>query len=82
MERYQTAFYQPFLSDWKNHESWAEAGSKNATMRATQIWQKILAEFEAPKIDPAKQEELQAYVAKAKEALGGQEPPLEPFDIM
>lgn len=82
MERYQTAFYQPFLSDWKNHESWAEAGSKNATMRATQIWQKILAEFEAPKIDPAKQEELQAYVAKAKEALAGQEPPLEPFDIM
>jgi len=81
MERYQNAFYQPFLSDWKNHESWVEAGSKDATMRATEIWQKILAEFEPPKIDLAKREELESYVAKRKEVLGSAEPMLEPIEI-
>lgn len=80
MERYKNAFYQPFLSDWKNHESWVEAGSKDATMRATEIWQKILAEFEPPKIDLATKEQLQAYVAKRKEELKGHEPILEPID--
>ena len=81
MERYQNAFYQPFLSDWKNHESWVEAGSKNATMRATEIWQKILAEFEPPNIDLAKREALECYVAKRKEELGSAEPTLEPIEI-
>jgi trimethylamine--corrinoid protein Co-methyltransferase len=81
MERYKDALYQPFLSDWKNHESWVEAGSKDATMRATEIWQKILAEFEPPQIDLAKQEELEAYVAKRKEELGSSEPQLEPIEI-
>ena len=81
IERYQTAFYQPFLSDWKNYESWVEAGSKNATMRATEIWQKILAEFEPPTLDSSRREELAAYVAKRKEELGRAEPMLEPIEI-
>jgi trimethylamine--corrinoid protein Co-methyltransferase len=50
-------------------------------MRATEIWQKILAEFEPPKIDLAKQEELESYVAKRKEELGSTEPMLEPIEI-
>jgi len=80
MERYQSAFYQPFLSDWKNHESWVEAGSKDATMRATEIWQKILAEFEPPPIAPERREELEAYVANRKQSLGRAEPQLEPIE--
>ena len=78
MERYKNAFYQPFLSDWQNSESWALAGSKDATTRATEIWPKILAEFEPPPTDPAIEEALIAYVAKRKESLGGNEPVLEP----
>ena len=31
-ERYTTAFYQPFLSDWRNFESWQEAGIKGLEM--------------------------------------------------
>jgi trimethylamine--corrinoid protein Co-methyltransferase len=80
MERYQSAFYQPFLSDWKNHENWVEAGSKDATMRATDIWQKILAEFEPPPIAPERREELEAYVANRKQSLGRAEPQLEPIE--
>ena len=78
MQRYKTAFYDPFLSDWQNSESWVLAGSKDATMRATELWPKILDEFEPPPIDPAIDEALQAYMAKRKEQLAGEEPLLEP----
>ena len=50
-------------------------------MRATEIWQKILAEFEPPKLDLSRREELEAYVAKRKEELGRAEPMLEPIEI-
>ena len=78
MARYKNAFYQPFLSDWQNHESWLDAGGKDATQRATEIWPRILEEFEAPPLDQAILEELTAYVAKRKEELGKEEPALEP----
>ena len=80
MQRYKNAFYQPFLSDWQNSENWVLAGAKDATTRATEIWPKILAEFEPPPTDPAIEEELQAYMAKRKEILGGEEPILEPTE--
>ncbi|HPQ97677.1 MAG TPA: trimethylamine methyltransferase family protein, partial [Thiolinea sp.] len=50
-ERYREAFYEPFLSDWQNHESWLQAGGLDATRRATAIWQQILATFEPPPLD-------------------------------
>ena len=79
MERYKSAFYEPFLSDWQNNENWAAAGSKDATQRATEVWQKVLAEFEPPPVDPAIRDELEAFVAKRKEELGREEPQLEPY---
>ena len=77
-QRYKTAFYQPFLSDWQNHESWLEKGGLDATARATLLWQKILDEFEPPPIDAAIKEEMEAYIVKRKETLGSTEPQLEP----
>ena len=62
MQRYKTAFYDPFISDWQNSENWVMAGSKDATMRATELWPKILDEFEPPPIDAAIDEALQAYL--------------------
>ncbi len=64
LARYQTAFYRPLLSDWSNFESWTEAGSRNATERATGIWQKLLAEYVPPPLDPAVKEAIAAYVAR------------------
>jgi trimethylamine--corrinoid protein Co-methyltransferase len=78
MERYKEAFYEPFVSDWQNSENWVIAGSKNATERATELWPKVLREFEPPPSDPAIEEELQAYMAKRKEELKGVEPLTEP----
>ncbi len=80
MERYKTAFYEPFISDWQNSENWTLAGAKDATTRATELWPKVLADFTPPPVDPAICEALEAYMAKRKETLGGDEPMLEPTD--
>jgi trimethylamine--corrinoid protein Co-methyltransferase len=74
MARYKTAFYSPMLSDWRNYESWAAAGSREAIDRATDLWQQALAEYEEPTVDPAIREELEAYVAKRKEEIGSGDP--------
>jgi trimethylamine---corrinoid protein Co-methyltransferase len=71
LARYETAFYQPLLSDWRNYESWEEAGAEDATVRATRIWQEALARYEAPLLDPGIAEALEAFVARRKAALGG-----------
>ncbi len=42
-ERYKTEFYSPVISDWRNYESWAEAGSPTAMEKANPIWKEGLA---------------------------------------
>jgi len=69
MERYENAFYQPILSDWRNFEAWQEDGSKTATQRANETWKRLLTEYQKPAIDPAIEEELQAYMARRKEEI-------------
>jgi trimethylamine--corrinoid protein Co-methyltransferase len=74
MARYEHAFYQPMLSDWRSHENWELAGAKDAATRATDLWQQALAEYVEPAMDPAIRDELDAYVAKRKEEIGHGEP--------
>ena len=69
-DRYETAFYAPFLSDWSNYENWEERGAVDTVQRANGIWKQIIAEFEEPPMDPAIREELAAFVARRK-AEGG-----------
>jgi len=68
--RYRDAFYSPILSDWRNFETWQEAGSPIAIERANAEWQKRLDAYEAPTLDLAIREELDAFVTKRK-AEGG-----------
>jgi trimethylamine--corrinoid protein Co-methyltransferase len=70
LERYETAFYAPFLSDLNNFETWEERGSVATPERANKIWKQILNEFEAPPIDEAIREELETFVALRKEQGG------------
>ena len=65
LARYETAFYQPLVSNWQNYENWRLGGAKDATERATEIWQRALREYEEPAMDPAIREALDAYVARA-----------------
>jgi trimethylamine--corrinoid protein Co-methyltransferase len=70
LERYETAFYAPFLSDWNNFETWEERGSIRTPERANKMWKQILNEFEAPPMDDAIREELEAFVELRKEQGG------------
>jgi trimethylamine--corrinoid protein Co-methyltransferase len=65
-DRYKTAFYAPIISDWRNYETWAEAGSPTAMERANRIWKERLASYEKPPLDPAIEEELDAFVEKRR----------------
>ena len=66
LERFETAFYQPMVSDWRNYETWKEAGAIDATQRAHQIWKELLANYEAPPLDIARKDALVEYVARRK----------------
>jgi trimethylamine--corrinoid protein Co-methyltransferase len=74
MERYEHAFYQPLVSNWQNYENWQLGGAKDATQRATDIWKRALNEYTAPPLEPARLEELDAYIARRCAAIGGGEP--------
>ncbi len=74
MARYDSAFYAPFLSDWRNWEQWNEDGARTATERATDVWQKALADYEEPPLCVGVAEELEAYVARRKAEIGDDEP--------
>ena len=69
-KRYKTAFYNPFLSDWSNYESWQEAGAIWTHDRAKTACKRILEEHQPPAIDPAIKEELEAFVARRVEEGG------------
>jgi trimethylamine--corrinoid protein Co-methyltransferase len=69
-DRYEKAFYSPFLSDWSNFENWEDRGAELTVTRANKVWKQILNEFEAPPLDEAIREELEAFVIRRKEEGG------------
>jgi trimethylamine--corrinoid protein Co-methyltransferase len=68
--RYRNAFFAPMISDWRNYETWREAGSPTAYDTANRLYKQRLAGYEPPPLDPAIREELEAFVARRK-AEGG-----------
>ena len=69
-ERYETAFYAPFLSDWQNFEAWNAAGGVWTASRAHAVYQRILEDYTPPPIDPDAAAALDAFVTRRK-AEGG-----------
>ena len=69
-DRYTRAFYQPFASDWRNFEAWKADGGVWTAERSHRIFKDIIADYEAPAMDPGHQEELRDFVARRK-AEGG-----------
>ncbi|MEM6664255.1 MAG: trimethylamine methyltransferase family protein [Pseudomonadota bacterium] len=69
MRHYQTAFYEPKLSDSENVESWEDGGAKDMRRRAYQRWNEMLAGWEKPPIDAGKEEALMDFVARRKREL-------------
>lgn len=63
-DRYRDAFFQPMVSDWRNYETWEEAGSPTALDHAARLAKQLLAAYEPPPIDPAVVAELDEFVAR------------------
>lgn len=68
--RYKTAFFQPMISDWRNYEAWEEAGSTDALTKANSVYQELIESHVSPPLDPAIEEELDAFAARRIEEGG------------
>lgn len=73
MERYDTAFYRPIISDLSNHGSWVEQGGKTSTERALGIWKAVLSDYTPPARSDDINERITGYIAD-KTAAGGAAP--------
>ncbi|MGC1503295.1 MAG: trimethylamine methyltransferase family protein [Sulfitobacter sp.] len=63
-ENFQTAYFMPELFDNNSIEQWQADGSKDITERALIHARKLLSDYQEPKLDQAKDEELNAYITK------------------
>jgi trimethylamine--corrinoid protein Co-methyltransferase len=70
LERFRECFYRPLLSSTENFDRWSRKGARDTTMRAGEIYQKTLEEFEAPAFDEAVREELVEFVDRRRIELG------------
>lgn len=64
LKRFKDAFIAPELLDYLSFEQWKVQGSKNMDQRCREKAQAIIRDYEAPPLDPAVREELDAYVEK------------------
>ena len=51
------------VSDWRNFESWHEAGSPTAATKTAALASQLLAEYRQPTIEEAVLEEIGTFVA-------------------
>lgn len=72
LERYRDAFYQPLISDWRNYESWEDAGKPEAKARMVELVDEFMATYEEPPMDDAVRAELTEFVERRR-AEGGVE---------
>ena len=70
LARYETAFYTPIVSDWRNNQQWLAAGKPEAWQRANAVFKQALAEYQEPFMEPERRAALDEFVARRK-AEGG-----------
>ena len=66
LANFETAFINSSVADNNSFEQWEEDGRLDEPQRANLIWKQMLADYVAPDLDPLKDQELQAYIAKRK----------------
>lgn len=63
LDRFETAFYAPLVSDWRNFETWRDDGAIDAATRANKVFKEVIATYEPPPLDPGRLEAIDAFVA-------------------
>lgn len=61
-DRYRTAFFKPAVSDWRNFETWQEAGSPTAEDHAERLVAEHLNTFRPPNIDEERLAALNEFI--------------------
>ncbi len=70
-DRYESAFYEPLVTDRLGYDAWSAAGGDDALHRANKLWKQILKSHEKPPLDIAISEELDAFIVKRELELEG-----------
>lgn len=65
-KNFQTAFYRSDISDNNSFEQWVEDGSLSAEDRAAKKYKTMLAEYQAPELDPDIDARLVKYIEDKK----------------
>src|SRR6185312_4613931 len=66
LANFETAFYRSAVADNSSLEQWESEGAQDAATRANALWKRTLAEYEAPPIDDAVDQELREWVEQRK----------------
>ncbi len=66
---FETAFYRSMVADNNSYEQWEAEGASDTVQRANAVWKKWLREYEAPPLDPAILDSLDAFVAEKKASM-------------
>ena len=72
LRNYESAFFDFELADNNSFEQWTQEGGRDIVVRAREKWQAMLAAYQAPGIDPARDEALRAFIAERKRAMPDQ----------
>ncbi|MEM9433853.1 MAG: trimethylamine methyltransferase family protein [Pseudomonadota bacterium] len=70
MDRYKTEFYEPLIANFDNFGTWTERGSRDATERATHMWQEILRDFQPPATSAEARGTLDAFIRRRSDEGG------------
>lgn len=74
MRHYETAFYQHRVFNMDNYEKWEEEGQQDTYQRANAVWKQMLKQYEAPPLDEAIAEELNAFAEQRRAEIRGGKP--------
>lgn len=67
LDRYQTSFYNPIVSNRDNFGTWTKNGRKDAAQQANHIAKQLLKNYDKPEIDPNVEVQLKKFVEQRKQ---------------
>ena len=73
LRNYETAFWKSTVADNNTYEQWASEGSPDTARRANGVWKAMLADYEAPAMDPGIHEALRDYRDRRLKEIGSGE---------
>jgi trimethylamine--corrinoid protein Co-methyltransferase len=66
LANFESAFYRSTIADNNSYEQWESEGAKDTMQRANAIRKRMLADYEPPPIDEARDEELRDWIERKK----------------